>query len=457
MTSRRRLLAAAVIPALMATRSWSPAFGQEATLPAGDEANLDDVSEQIAAGPQPSYDTVRLYDGTSIQPYHLLVDWVPAIVATPDGGAWLFFGAQARDTQGYGARKLYVSKFDTREQVWQPAVTMPGGETQFAPAAQVGPAGTVHVVYSDVIKEAGPVSTLVYSRSDGNGGWTKPVAIAPDPNAGFQMMASLTVDSAGDLHVLWRDQRLATAELRAAHPANGDLYASDLADGVWSAPQQVFQRPDDNVVAGWPHIAANGDRLVAVWSTYTRTGLDTMGNATGVQWASRPIDDPAAWSAPQTLVQAATGDIGGRLVDLTRDIDGNLAMVSGHFEKGVNTLQLYRLESGEPEWSEPITISEGDYGYMPAAAYDKTNRLVVVFNRGRNRNVEVGAIELAAGADAATEPVSLSPGEGGLQARASVTIAGDGSAWVAYMHQPDINGAATELRVLRGAGLDPIS
>jgi hypothetical protein len=446
----RRLRAAAatlvlagmtVLPGAIAAQDATPAASPEASQAPAINASV----------PQPSYDTLRIYAGGAIQPYHLLVDWVPALVATPDGGAWVFFGAQARDQQGFGPRKVYAARFDPERQVWLPALSMPGGETQFAPAAVVDGDGVVHVVYSDVKKGAGPVSTLVYARSDAEGGWTEPVAIAPSDDAGFQMMASLTVDSDGNVHVLWRDQRLASPELRGAHPANGDLFASDLVEGTWTEPELVLNRPDDTVVAGWPHIAANGDRLVAVWSVYTRNGLDSMSKATSVQWASRPIDAPGEWSEARALVTAESGDIGGRLISLTRDDDGNLAMVSGLFEKGRNTLTLYRLISGEDDWTEPTAISSGDFGYMPAAAYGAGDRLVVVFNSGRNRNVDVGALEIGASGGEASEPVILSPAETGLQARAAVTIASGDAAWIAYMHQPEVNSAATELRVLRDA------
>ncbi len=447
--SLRRTITVAFIVAMLAGPSLQT-FAQEATPAVEPEALA------VPASPQPSYDTIRLYDGVAIQPYHLLVDWIPAFVSTPDGGAWLFFGAQARDEQGFGARRIFAARFDPETRVWQPAVAMPGSDTQFAPTAAVDASGVVHVVYSDAPAGGGPASTLVYTHSDGAGGWSEPVPIAPDANAGFQMMSSLATDKDGGVHVLWRDQRLATDELRAAHPANGDLFSSDLVNGAWSQPEQVFARPDDTVVAGWPHVAANGDRLVAVWSIYLRTGTDTVGNATAVQWATRPIDGSGVWSDAQTIISdgEGEGDIGGRLIDLAHDADGNLALVSGDFDKGVNALDLYRLDVGAATWSGPQDIASGDFGYMPSAAFTKDGTLVVVFNAGRNRNVEIGAVEVAAGSTTGSEPVSLSPADEGLQARSVITITADDEIWVSYMHQPSINSPATELRVLRGADLD---
>ena len=92
---------------------------------------------------------------------------------------------------------------------------------------------------------------------------------------------------------------------------------------------------------------------------------------------------------------------------------------------------------------------------MPSAAFEEDGSLVVVFNSGRNRNVEIGALRVAANG-VAGDPVTISPAEEGLEARAAIAIAAGGAVWVAYMHQPDSNSPATELRVLRGAELDPI-
>jgi len=322
-----------------------------------------------------------------------------------------------------------------------------------APAAAVDADGTVHVVYSTAVAGSGPSSSLVYVRTDGETGWTEPAAIAPSDTAGFQMMSSLTVDDEGVAHVIWRDQRQASEDLRAAHPANGDLFASDLRDGAWSEPRLVLPRPDDTVVVGWPHLAVSGDRLVAVWSVSSRTGEDAMGNPTAVLWASRPLADAAAeWSEAAPVLTDGEGDIGGRLIDLARDREGNLALVSGDFGKGVNALSLYRLDAGADSWSSPEPVSTGDYGYMPSAVFDDEGGLVVVFNSGRNRNVEIGALRIDPDG-AAGQPVSVSPAEEGLEARAAVAISAGGAIWVAYMHQPDSNSPATELRVLRGADI----
>ncbi len=405
--------------------------------------------------PQPSYETLRVEAEGEIVPYHVWIDWLPSLVTTPDGGAWVFFGAQAR-TEGFSPRRLYAARFDPEGSVWMPATLMPGGVAQFGPAAAVDSTGAVHVVYSDVAAAGEIGSTLVYARSTPEGGWTNPVAIAPDPNGGYQMMADIAIDANDGVHVLWRDQRLASPDERAAHPANGDLFVSDLVDGAWTEPVRVMEPGSETAVAGWPHLAANGDRLVAIWSIYGGTTEEDMKSAEQIDWASRPLDDPAAWSASDALLVRPDDarEIGGRLVDVATDPQGGIAIVYGSYERARNELAVRRLGADNGGWSEPEIFATGDYGYLPAIGVNAEGTIFVAFNSGRNRNVEIGAMAVFPDGSVAT-PVTLSPAEAGLQARATVGIGTSGAPWVVYMHQPPGESAVTELRIVREANLIP--
>ena len=186
-----------------------------------------------AAPPQPSYDVIRLqHDGAAL-PYNVFTEWLPLLVTTPDGGAWAFFSAQARTTDGLGSRRLYASRFDPAAGVWLPAAALPGGEIQFGPAAAVDKTGTVHLVFSDRAKAApDAMARLVYTRTDGAGGWIAPVEVAPHADAGHQMMPALALDGDDRPHVIWRDQRNLPPEIRAIQAANADVFVSDLIDGA---------------------------------------------------------------------------------------------------------------------------------------------------------------------------------------------------------------------------------
>ncbi len=424
------------------------ATAQDSTPGAAEAAALPGPAEQ---SPQPSYDTLRVVEGTAALPYHVWIDWLPAMVTTPDGGAWTFFGAQARAEEGLGPRLLWAARFDPVAGVWLPSFPVPGGEAQFGPAAAVDSTGVVHLVYANVEDVLGKTSELVHVMIQPDGTWSEPMAIAASPEAGFQMMPNLAIDGDDVLHVVWRDQRFVTAEDREAHPANADLLSAEFVDGAWSAPLRLMERDDAHVVT-WPHIVVDGDRLIAVWSVYSGTDDEAMKSAVRIDWAEKALSPTAAWSAPETAVAQAAGEIGGRQVELVEDPEGGARLFFGVYERAKNDLQMMNMATGATTWSSPTSVSVGDYGYMPDAVVNADGTVTIVFNIGRNKNLEVGAMEVSADGEA-SPAVSLTPAEAGLQGRASVALTEDGAAWVVYMHQPDEANAATEIRTLRGAVL----
>ncbi|MFM8595199.1 MAG: hypothetical protein ACKOCK_12555 [Chloroflexota bacterium] len=417
----------------------------------GAEAEAASLPGPAEAAPQPSYDTLRVVDGTSALPYHVWIDWLPAVVTTPDGGGWTFFGAQARAEEGLGPRQLWASRFDPVAGVWLPAFPVPGGQAHFGPAAAVDGTGVVHLVYADVEDVNAKASTLVHVAIQPDGTWSDPTPIAPSEDAGFQMMPSLAIDAENVVHVVWRDQRFVSGDDRDSHPANADLLSAEFADGAWSSPLRVMERDDAHVVT-WPHVVVDGDRLIAVWSVYGGTDDESMKSAMRIDWASKPLASDAAWSAPAAAVEESEGSIGGRQVELVEQPDGGAILLYGVYERAKNDLRRMSMASGAESWGEASTVFVGDYGYMPDAVVGADDALTIVFNIGRNKNLEVGATVVDA--DGVGSPaVSLTPAEAGLQGRASVALTEDGVPWVVYMHQPDDETAATEIRALRGAVL----
>ena len=438
------LLVLALLPGLGA-----PAAGQE------DEGEADAPSSQFPGLPlaQPSYDTLRVADNGETLPYHVWVDWVPELVTTPDGGAWAFFGAQARIGDGPASRRLFASRFDPDRDVWLPARAMPGDRVQFGPASVVDGEGRVHLVYSQLVgDEASLGSTLLYSQIAPGGEWSAPAAVAPDAAAGYQMMPALAVDKEGRVHAMWRDQRAVSEEARAAMAANADLFEATLVDGEWNPARQVTVRAADDINAAWPLLAVDGDRLVAVWSLYQGTTEAEMRTALRVEWSTRPVAGSGGWAAAKTLAERADDEVGGRLIDLAGS-DNGLAIVYGRFAGATNQLALKRLRPGAADWDADIPLSTGDYGYLPTIAMTPAGDAYVAYNTRRNRNVEIGAVMIPI-EGTASAPVSLTASEDGVQARGSIAVDARGRPWVVYMHQPAGGTAATEIRTLRGATLD---
>ena len=456
MASGRSGLPAALLAVVMVTGLIAPAgvlSAQETTAP---PAAATPEPSPLAGLPQPSYEVLRIEQDGEVFPYFVVHEWLPLLLMTPDQGAWAIFGARARRAAGSDTARLYAARFDPQVRVWLPAQPLPGGPIQFLPAGVVDRGGVVHLVYSDHAADAPEnSSTLVYIRSDGQGGWTAPVAIAPDANAGYQMMPSLALDAEDRLHLVWRDQRAVSPEARAALPSNADLFASDLVDGVWTPPVQIAARPADDLNPGWPHLLVDGDRLVTIWSLYKGTTAEEMKTPIRIEWSARPLADAAGWTKVETLIDHGEGDFGGQLLDIQPAPSGGLVMVYDNILQRANELIVRRLDAGAAVWSEPVTVASGDFGYVPSMAVRADGALIVVFNYGRGvRNVEVGALVVPANGDPASPPVNLTPAEEGLQARAVIALAGDGAAWIVYFHQPTGSANATEVRILRGARVE---
>jgi hypothetical protein len=442
-------LHAIALCALLGLLSSPPALAQE-----DQEAAAAPQSPPPPEVAQPAYDVLRVADGDVARSYRVWEEWVPQIVTTPDGGAWTFFTAQARTTDGFGARLLYASRFDPELMVWLPARPFGATSTQFGASAVVDSAGVVHLVFSDRASDGGTTwSQLVYTRFV-DGAWTTPSPVAPHPDAGHQMLASLAIDADDGLHVVWRDQRGVSAEARTALPTNADLLASDLVDGEWTEPVQINLREAPDVNPAWPHLVADGDRLVVVWSIYRGTTAEEMKSAVRVEWSARPRDGSQGWSPPATLYEREGGDAGGRLIDLAADPRGGAVAVFGLYNRGNNQLFMQRLEPGSDAWAEPVLLATGDYGYLPVVTIDDDGEVFTVFNIGRNRDVDIGGL-IADPAGGGAGPVTLTPADDGISARASIALDRDGRPWVVYLQQPAGASNVTEIRSTRAATFTP--
>jgi hypothetical protein len=403
---------------------------------------------------QPAYDVLRVDEGGVGRAYRVWEEWVPKIVTTSDGGGWIFFTAQARNDEGYGIRRLYASRYDPDLAVWLPARGIGNANTQFGASTVTDSEGVIHLIYSERATEGDNTwSQLVYQQFVDDV-WTAPSLISPHPDAGHQMLASLAVDANDVLHVVWRDQRYVSPEARAALPTNADLLSSDLREGEWTEPQQINVREAPDINPAWPHLVADGNRLVLVWSIYRGTTAEEMKSAARVEWSERPIDAEGAWTPPQVLFERESGDAGGRLIDLAADPRGGTAVVYGLYNRGANELFMQRLEPGTSSWTEPVLLSTGDYGYLPAIAIASDGALYAVFNNGRNRDVDIGGL-VADSTGKNAGAVTLTPGEGGVTARASIALDQNGVPWVVYMHQPVGSTNVTEIQVVRAATFAP--
>ena len=405
---------------------------------------------------QPAYSVLRIDDKGIGRAYRVWEEWIPQVVATPDGGAWVFFTAQARADEGYGPRRLYGTRFNPDLKTWESATPLGNEATQFSASAGVDSEGVVHLVYSErALTGDDTWSKLVYQRLD-QGAWSTPTLIAPDNNAGHQMLATLTIDAANGLHVIWRDQRLVSADLRNALPVYADLLSSDFDGNTWSPPIAVSVREAPDLNPAWPRLVADKDRLVAIWSLYQGTTPEEMKSAASVQWSVRDLTPGATWRQPETLFVRESGDAGGRLIDVAADPRGGAATVFGLFNRGVNELFVQRLEQNAEAWTDPELVASGDFGFLPTTAIAADGTMYVVFNNGRNRDVDIGGLKIAPDGTTAG-PVTLTPGEGGVTARAHIALDRDGIPWIVYMQQPVGATNVAEIQTARAPNFSPTS
>ncbi|MEA2582259.1 MAG: hypothetical protein QOF33_344, partial [Thermomicrobiales bacterium] len=399
-------------------------------------------------GPERAVLNVRSGDTNRTYKLWGIRSWSPTLVATPDGGAWAFFSAQADEGPDKDKGRLYASQYDPSTGSWTPATPMSGGDFQFGASAVVDARGLVHLVYSDQATGAqGVFSVLMYTREDGSGGWTEPAEVAPSPNAGHQIAPSLAIDKNGTLHVLWQDQRAFSAEARRTSTLNADVFASDLPPGgEWTEPIAVNPH-FPTAVGTWPQLAVDGDRLIAVWSVYTSaTGPDT---AARIDWAARPLDNPEGWSAPEALVVGRGEQFGARYVDLAADPNGGIVMA---FTRQLNDAFLFvrRLPAESTEWGGDVLITAGDRGTYPSITINQQGTVYIVYNVGFSSVVDVGAVAISFRSIQPGPERLLTQDDPNSQGLAVVTTDQTGSPWVVYFSQTPAQ-PANKVYVLRNA------
>lgn len=397
----------------------------------------------------PEQRVLQLQSGGALRPYQVPVNWAPRLVTTPDGGAWALFTAIASDGPDKDKTRLYASRFDPATGNWAAATVIPGDDVEFGVSAAVDAKGTVHVVFSERRSNAAQdVSTLVYTRADGSGGWTPPVPIAPNPNAGHQLSAALTIDGQGTLHVLWQDQRSFSPALRANTPANADIFASDLPPGgTWSPPVAVNTHLN-TAVGLQPLVVVDGDRLIAVWSVYTAVlGLTS---AARVDWATRPLADAKGWSKQKPLIAGRGDTFGGSYLALAADPTGGVVLA---FAREANDTFLFvrRLKRGADEWGGDVLIAYGDRGRFPSIVVGQDGTVFLAYNVGKTDTIDVGAVAIPFRSIEPGPEVVLTKDDPNIQGRAVVTTDITGKPWLIYLIAQPGAAAATQIGLLRNA------
>jgi hypothetical protein len=406
---------------------------------------------------QGSYDVIRLHDGTGAQSlYRVWLTWPQLLLTTPDGGAWVFFTGQAGTIDS--PYKLYVSRFDPIDARWTIASPVPGGDLQFGVAGAVDASGHAHVVYTDRAGDTdGVYGQVLYTHTQDDGNWTTPVAISERSDAGHQLAPSVVVDAYQVVHVVWQDQRYRTDGERAASPANADVLACEIGDDgrCMYEPDRLSLPSRQGEIGNRPQVTTDGERIIAVWSTYAGTTDEELASATRISWASRGLDFGPGWSAAQPAVLPEGTAIGGRLVDVASDPTGGVVLVYGRRTEYTRTF-FTRLAAGSNAWDAPILLGDGVRGAFPSVAVGPDGTAYVVYNRGSAQAVTIAGQQIAPGATTAAQETELSTTQFGRKGQPVVDVAASGKVWVMYVFEPLLTGeldasqVPNEIRVERG-------
>lgn len=132
-------------------------------------------------------------------------------------------------------------------------------------------AGNVYVVWAD--RRFGDADILFMRSTNGGATWSLPIRINDDPqgNGREQYFPWLAVDDAGDVHVMWHDQRHDSAQ-REFH-----IYVATSRDGglAFDRNLRVSDRASNgsatNFLGDYAAIAAQGGIIAPLWSDL-RTG-----------------------------------------------------------------------------------------------------------------------------------------------------------------------------------------
>ncbi len=371
----------------------------------------------------------------------------PEIIATPDGGAWIFYSAQPTSGADHVGERLFASHYDPTTAKWSTGVPMPGGQYQMGASAVVDSTGLVHLVYSDQAQSSS-YAVLMYVHEDGAGGWTKPVAVADDLDAGHQLYPSLAIDKKGVLHVAWQDQRVFSAQARPANASNADVLVSDFTPGeaTWSKPFLVDTHFFD-AASLFPHLVVDDNRLVLVWSVYAQSlGLT---KAARIDWATRAIDKPLGWTLGQPLVAGRGDSFGGRLVDVAADPTGGVVMV---FARQANDAFLFlrRLKPAATEWGSDMLITYGARGNFPTVAVAANGDVFITYEATIDKLVKVTAVAVAYRSIVPGPETVLTTAQANSQGRPGVAADLTSRPWIVYISESK-DGKTNQINALRNA------
>jgi len=204
-----------------------------------------------------------------------------------------------------------------------PVGDAPAGTIQIPGSIAVDDGGNAYAVWAD---RRNGHADIYFSYRPAGGAWSAGERVNDDAGAAEQWDPAIAVDGAGNIYVIWQDNR----------GGNYDIYSScRLIGGSWGTNVMVNDDADEANQAT-PALAVHGDRLVAVWQDWRSGDADiysSPGLSVGGWGANERVNDDA-WAARQLDPAVAVDSSGVAYAVWSDERDGDADVYFGYRADG---------------------------------------------------------------------------------------------------------------------------
>ena len=233
------------------------------------------------------------------------------------------------------------------------------------PDIAVDSSGNLHVVWDD--NTPGSVEIYYKKSTDVGTSWTSSQRLTWTSGGSF--VPAIGVDSADDLHVVWRDYT----------PGNYDIYHKSSTDGGdhWTTSRRLTWNSGDSYVRSIGVDSAAG--LYIIWND------DSPGNME--IYHKRSTDGGASWGTNQRLTWNSSYSGGP---DLAVDASDNIHAVWRDDMSGNMEIYYRKSTDGGAHWTagRRLTWTSG-LTQNPALAVDSSGNIHVVWDNNGSGNAEI--------------------------------------------------------------------
>jgi RHS repeat-associated protein len=261
----------------------------------------------------------------------------PAIAIGADG--WVYAAwADARS----GDNDIYFSRRDPATGAWTASVRVNNVTTgsQAQPALTVDTTGNVYVVWSDARLGATDDDIYFSKRSATTGTWSTSVRVNDDGTGKHQNDPSIAISGTGEAIAAWYDER--------GGGSKKYVYSARLPAGgsTWSANLKVSS--DSSAVKAEPEVAIGADGTTyAVWRDHRNGNADI--------WFATLTLGGSVWST-NTKISDDPGTASQDAPDIGVDTAGNLLAVWNDARVTPSQIRARRRAAGGSTWSASVVL-----------------------------------------------------------------------------------------------------